>query len=230
MIGIYKIENILNGKFYIGQSRNIAERFIKHKNGHKAERLAKLPLNVEIKKYGVENFKFEVIEECSIDELEEKERYWLYKLDAKTNGYNQSNEPHPMHDEDIAKEHGKILTDWNNKMWANEYYRNKITKNSKEYATNVMKDPVKRAEAAKRLKKHTDKIKKPVGQYTEQGELIATFDGVREAERAMNLPNDTIGKVCRGVKYRKKAKGFVWKYLQEKSVETIESDGSQLVE
>lgn len=230
MIGIYKIVNILNGKFYVGQSREIEERFRKHKRGFKVERLAKLPLYVDMKKYGVDNFRLEVIEECKVDELDEKERYWLHELDAKTNGYNQSNEPQPMHDKDFAKKHGKHFTEWNNKMWAKDSYREMMSKKTRLRNQEYMKDPVNRAKAAKRLKKYTDEIKMPVGQYTKQGELIATFEGVREAERAMDLPNDSIGKVCRGVKYRKTANGFVWKYLQENSVETIESGESQLVE
>ena len=42
-----------------------------------------------IQKYGVNNFIFEVIEECSVDMLDEREKYWILKLNTLTpNGYN----------------------------------------------------------------------------------------------------------------------------------------------
>ena len=43
-----------------------------------------------IRKYGVENFIFEVIEECKIEELNQKEEYWIKKYDTFFNGYNQT--------------------------------------------------------------------------------------------------------------------------------------------
>lgn len=72
MIGIYKITNP-KGKVYIGQSINIERRFIDYK---KSLKKAQIKLYNSIKKYGYENHVFEVIEECHIEELNNKERYW----------------------------------------------------------------------------------------------------------------------------------------------------------
>ena len=74
MIGIYKITNLINNKVYIGQSINIEKRWTRHKSDskHKHE-----PLYKAIRKYGLENFKFEVIEECSLIQLDDLEVKWI---------------------------------------------------------------------------------------------------------------------------------------------------------
>ena len=72
MVGIYKITNP-KGRIYIGQSNNIERRFKDYKRSLKKQQIR---LYNSIKNYGYENHKFEVIEECSINLLNERERYW----------------------------------------------------------------------------------------------------------------------------------------------------------
>lgn len=95
--GIYKIENLINGKVYIGQSVDIIGRWYDHKreSKDKTRNGYKYPLYRAIRKYGLKNFKFEIIEECSEEELNHKERYYieLYKSYINwenSNGYNQT--------------------------------------------------------------------------------------------------------------------------------------------
>ena len=71
--GIYKITSP-SGKVYIGQSVDIKRRFTSYKTLNKSKRQAKL-YNSFVK-YGVENHVFETIEECLVDFLNERERYW----------------------------------------------------------------------------------------------------------------------------------------------------------
>lgn len=73
MIGIYKITSP-NNKIYIGQSINIEKRFTQYKKIKSCCNQIKL-YNSFIK-YGVDNHLFEVIEECNIEFLNQKERYW----------------------------------------------------------------------------------------------------------------------------------------------------------
>lgn len=83
MIGIYKITKKSNGKSYIGQSNDIERRFKEHK--YKAD----IPIELAIKKYGIDAFIYEIIEICSIDKLDEKEIYWIaYYNTYKGFGYN----------------------------------------------------------------------------------------------------------------------------------------------
>lgn len=73
MIGIYKITNP-KGKVYIGQSINIEKRFYMYNLVKNCEN--QILLFRSFNKYGVTNHSFEIIEECSVDLLNERERYY----------------------------------------------------------------------------------------------------------------------------------------------------------
>lgn len=81
---IYKVTNKVNGKSYIGQTRNTVEfRWRQHykakdnKYFHRA-----------IQKYGKENFEVVTLEECDVNLLNEREIYYINKYDTFNNGYN----------------------------------------------------------------------------------------------------------------------------------------------
>lgn len=83
MIGIYKFENKKNGKIYIGQTDNITRRFYEHLRRNEQQ------IDQAIRKHGVENFEFTVVEESSIENLTERESYWIEYYDSQIpNGYN----------------------------------------------------------------------------------------------------------------------------------------------
>jgi len=84
MIGIYKITNP-NNRIYIGQSINIERRFIEYKKPIKSQP----KLYNSLLKHGVENHTFEIIENCNVELLNERERYWqdFYNVLSK-NGMN----------------------------------------------------------------------------------------------------------------------------------------------
>lgn len=86
--GIYKITNTLNGMTYVGQSVNLADRWKQHiKRGIGADEPTKNKLYPAMLKDGVENFSFEVIEECPQAELNEKEKFWTDYFKAQEFGY-----------------------------------------------------------------------------------------------------------------------------------------------
>lgn len=91
--GIYKIENLINGKVYIGQSVDINSRITTHKSNANNPKIGKahdLYIYAAIRKHGIENFDFSIVELCDKSELNEKERYWIayYKSNQKEHGYN----------------------------------------------------------------------------------------------------------------------------------------------
>lgn len=88
---IYKITNLINSKIYIGKTiKSLQERFNKHCWEDRSGNHFYMPIKRAIKKYGKENFKIELIEECDIDILNEREIYWISKYDSfkSENGYN----------------------------------------------------------------------------------------------------------------------------------------------
>lgn len=92
MTGIYKIENLINGKIYIGQSQNISQRWSAHRNRpfNKNATQYDSPLYRAIRKYGLENFSFEVLEEVEKERLNERETYWILNFGSNdsSKGYN----------------------------------------------------------------------------------------------------------------------------------------------
>ena len=91
MIGIYKITNKANGKIYVGQSIDIEERWKQHrwKAFNCNEVGYRSAIHAAMRKYGLDNFDYEVLELCAAEELDEKERYWISLLDCIIpNGYN----------------------------------------------------------------------------------------------------------------------------------------------
>lgn len=86
--GIYKITNLQNNMCYVGQAVDIASRWKQHiKRGLGAETPTKNKLYPIMSSVGVENFSFEVIEECQRSQLNEREDYWQKYFHAIDFGY-----------------------------------------------------------------------------------------------------------------------------------------------
>lgn len=79
MIGIYKITNLINQHCYIGQSTQIQRRWNSHKNAafRQQDETYNYPLYKAFRKYGLQNFSFQIIEECSRNQLNERQNYWI---------------------------------------------------------------------------------------------------------------------------------------------------------
>lgn len=86
--GIYKITNIDNQRCYIGQAVSISDRWRQHvKRGVGAEDWTRNKLYPAMYELGVENFTFEIVEECERSKLNEREDYWQEFFHAKDYGY-----------------------------------------------------------------------------------------------------------------------------------------------
>ena len=89
---IYKITNHINGKVYIGQTRNLIEyrwqhHLYKGRNPDKPD--TNYPLYRAMRKYGLENFSILQVEEIDNELLDERECYWIQQENSLTpNGYN----------------------------------------------------------------------------------------------------------------------------------------------
>ena len=92
MYYIYKIENLINGKKYIGLTNNIKRRRARHFTDLKYGRHDNSFLQKEYIKYGVDNFSFEILfsDDVDYDIISKKEQEYIKIYDSYLNGYNQN--------------------------------------------------------------------------------------------------------------------------------------------
>ena len=114
--GIYLIRNKVNGKCYIGSSANISRRWATHKCPSTWKKSCELYRDFQ--QYGLENFSFEILEECASNELLKKERYYIESLGTIEEGYNILI---PYRPEAEAKANYKVYKDKYNKEHSKEH-------------------------------------------------------------------------------------------------------------
>lgn len=114
--GIYKIENVVNGKVYIGLSINIEKRWKTHlleycnPNSCEYDKI----LYRAIRKYGIDKFSFEIIKKCEPKKLSELEIFYIKKYNSythfkKSNGYNSTLGGEGIAGYVMSKEQKKII-------------------------------------------------------------------------------------------------------------------------
>lgn len=86
--GIYQIRNLKNNKIYIGSAKDLKHRKYEHFRDLKSNTHHNKYLMYSFKLHGKENFIFEVIEFCSIEEKYKIEQYWIDKFYGRENCYN----------------------------------------------------------------------------------------------------------------------------------------------
>lgn len=135
MAYIYKITNKENGKFYIGKTKrkSITRRWFEHQyNARKND--YRHPLYDSIKRYGLEQFEIEIIEECEETVLSEKEIRWIEQLSPQYNlteggeggdTFSKRSEQSKNITRDKLSQHAK-------KLWQTEEYKNLQSKLAKE--------------------------------------------------------------------------------------------------
>ena len=147
--GIYKITNELTNECYVGKSVAILSRWASHKREayRKKSREYNKALYRAFRKYGIDKFKFEVIEECDEDKLIEREIYYIEYYEAYTKGYNETKggevgfvdgfqgEKHPNH-KLTKKDVIEIRERYNNRELMEDVY--------KDYKERIGKDGFKK--------------------------------------------------------------------------------------
>ena len=81
--GVYKITNNITGDFYIGSSKDIKHRWANHNSSSTWKQCPNSIMYQDMTKYGLSNFKFEIIEET--ENLKEREQYWINILKPSYN-------------------------------------------------------------------------------------------------------------------------------------------------
>lgn len=211
MAYIYQIVNDINNKIYIGKTEfSIEKRFKEHCQDAFRRRNEKRPLYSAMRKYGIEHFHIELIEET--DNPEEREIYWIEQKHSFKEGYNAT-----------LGGDGKRYLDYD--LIIATYKELK----SETKTAEVLKINIKTVKAI--LEKYKIEIynsKEVIKQQfgiavkqlnNENNELIQIFPTAREAAKFI-CPNTTslggvashILDVCKGK--RKTAYGYKWEYAE----------------
>lgn len=228
---IYKAENIINGKVYIGQTiRTLEERKQQHLLNAKKGKGYKF--QEALRYWGADIFKWTILEEVNtVQQLNEKENYWIEYYKSYENGYNLTQgDSNPMnfekskqhHDnvmrskevrEKISKTMKKRIAEGN---FFTEEHRRKISeklKGNKHYQGHKRTPEAIEATAQARRKK--------VSCYNEKHSLIKKFNSLNEAVDWIKLnniyPKTHNRSSCKDLIKRSNDKnkyynGLIWKY------------------
>ena len=85
---VYKITNTITGDFYIGSSKNVKNRWMSHKKPSTWNKCPNNQLYLDMKKYGVDKFELQILEEAEIEQLKEKEQWFIELLKPTYNNNN----------------------------------------------------------------------------------------------------------------------------------------------
>ena len=80
IIGVYKITNTVTGDFYVGSSKDVKKKWIHHICKCIWNRCQNNPMYLDMQKYGLDNFDFQMLAEVEIDRLKETEQQFIEKL------------------------------------------------------------------------------------------------------------------------------------------------------
>lgn len=243
---IYKITNVKNQKIYVGQTtkQRPTDRFSQHKYlaSHPQQEKNISYLHRAMNQNGVDNFKFEIIEQVDNTLLDEREKYWIKQCNSLApNGYNlasggegttgfsrsQSQEQRKKKGESVKKYYQnhpqarKVLSQRTKKLWENLEYREKVTNSNKRFyqqhpemfkgKNNPMYGKHHTEEALEKIRAHAATRKLKIAQLNKDTlDVIQIFDGVKDAEKALNISHGWISKAARQDKV---AYGFRWKFL-----------------
>ena len=205
MAYIYKITNDINNKIYIGKTEySIKKRFKEHCRDAFRERNEKRPLYDAIKKYGIEHFSIEQIEETDIPE--EREQYWIEQYGSFKNGYNAT-----------LGGDGKRYRDYD--LIYNLYKEGKnITEISKilnydEQTCRVALDKFNISHEERVRRGRSNQFHSILQIDIKTGEILNIFPSIADAYRYLGKQHSGhIASVCNGK--RKTAYGYSWKYSE----------------
>lgn len=229
--GIYKITNLKNKHFYIGQSVDISKRFREHcfYGAHPESKDHNSPIHKAIYKYGKENFELKILEECSKEQLNEKEIYWIEKLQATKNGnYNilKGGQDRVKFDEkpvELYDLKGNYIKTIESAIKTAEELG--ISKSS-VYGVLHKERPTCKGYQLKYANDSQTSIKNFVSKQggvvqvewldPKTNKVIKIFNSIAEAAKSTKSDSSTISKVCRGK--LKTTNGYGWRYHIDKEV------------
>jgi group I intron endonuclease len=229
---IYKCTNIINNKVYIGLTTlNLRLRITKHKNSAFTNN-SMCAFHIAIRKYGWENFKWEVIDTTdTFEELCEREKHWILHYNSYgIGGYNETKGGEGFLGRTHTAETRKKISIANKGRKASEETRKRMSETRKLIKGDLHHLYGRRGEECHNFgRTHTDEAKSKMSkvkmgkytgkdsphavsiiQLTKDDEFVAVYGSVKDASVAVGGKSPNIVKCCKGE--RKTAYGYHWKY------------------
>jgi group I intron endonuclease len=218
MIGIYKIINP-KGKVYIGQSVNIEKRWYVYKNKSNLDvKLIGIKLFRSLTKYTSDKHTFEILEECNLDQLNEREIYWINYYESVDKGLNikeggSRGKHNPETIELIRnKATGRKLSTEAKEKISNSKIGNKYNlgrKHSDEIKQrDIYKNRKKGEITPERNEKIKEKLEKPIIQYDLHMNYIKEWSSQSKVSKILNIKQSSISSCLN--KKTKTAGKYIW--------------------
>lgn len=199
MAYIYQITNIINQKIYIGKTEyGLQKRFKEHCQDAFSRTKEKRPLYAAMRKYGVENFKIELIEETN--NPEEREKYWIEQKRSFKTGYNAT----MGGDGKRYLDYDLIISTYNEVKNVKKVCE--LCKCDYSSVQNILK--AHNIEVLSQQEVNLADNGKIVKQYTLEKELVGIYPSVNQAAKAINKPRPHITECINGK--RKTAYNYIW--------------------
>ena len=207
MAYIYKITNDINQKIYIGKTEfSIEKRFKEHCADAFRDRTEKRPLYAAMRKYGIEHFHIEQIEET--DNPGEREKYWIEQYRSFKNGYNAT----------IGGD-GKTYLDYDILIAAYQANPNlneisKIYHCDSHYLSRILKNNGIQVKSSEVI--NQERYGHIIHQYDKENRYIKSFPSANQALKEVSPTTASHGgvshimDVCKGK--RKTAYGYIWRF------------------
>ena len=223
MIGIYKIQNQINGKVYIGKSVSIESRWKEHQAVYnKPGRNYDFIIYRAMRKYGLENFSFEIIEtfdKVDKEVMNNREIYWISYYNSYHNGYNMT----------LGGE-GRATLEFDLEDFVKIYNQTKsLAKTASILGCGIdtVRERLKLASVktlsyGNTLEQGSRILRRAIQQYSKSGEVLRRFQTITEAANFIIQENLTCGtqhsvegaiNKCACGK-TKTSYGFIWKYIE----------------
>lgn len=187
---VYSLNNTVNGKGYIGATKNKPEIRWGHGCNYKGE------LREDIKKYGWDNFNKYYIE-VPDEELEDFESFCIALFGTAKDGYNKAKR---------GSTWGVVKTEETRQKLSDALKGRHLTEETKQKMSDSKKGIPFSPELKDRMKEYH--YKRTVLQYSKDGKLIKEYSSIMDAERETGILH--ISRCCQG-KY-KTSGGYIWKY------------------
>lgn len=200
---IYEFINKTNGKIYIGQAKDFKSRIRCHRYHSKSNKRNN-PFYAALKKYGWDNFIINIVEECDIQLLNEREEYWIKEKNCLyPNGYNLMKGGRQYEMSEITKKKisdlrkGIKFSPEHIENLRKSHLGNKLSEETKRKLSEINKGRIHSEETRVKLR-YSNPNRREVGRFDCNGNLVCKYASLKLVAKILKTEPSKICECCRG--------------------------------